>query len=160
MKKTLTILAISAIALTSVFAKSAQVQLNTSIEETEVSYQLSYKDTDISNGSSDFEIGVAALTQDGKTDLFSVNATSNQNDDMAVKVKVTPTSFSTTLNDGKKDFDSEITPKVNTEESISILEAGKHDDLLVNSFYLSWEGNSELPAGKYVSDVKIVYSIE
>ena len=40
------------------------------------------------------------------------------------------------------------------------LKAGKHDDELVYKFHLTWTGNEALPAGEYVSDVTINYTIK
>ncbi len=161
MKKLLTILALAAIVSTSIFAKSAQVQLNTSIEETEVSYQLAYGDVELEDGIETYDIDIdAPLTEDGKTDLFTVYASSNKNSDMSVSVKVSPESFKTTLNNGTESYDSEITPSVNTYTSLETIAAGLHSNLLVNEFNMSWSGNEELPAGDYVSNVKIEYTIK
>jgi len=159
MKKLLTILTLSAIALTSVFAKSAEVQLVTAIDETPVSYELAYAGDLLADGIEEYSILVAPLTEDGKTEEFTVHATSNMNNDMSVSVEVKPESFITFLN-GDEKFDSKITPKVNTNSQIDILEAGKHVSLLVNEFFLSWSGNEDLPAGDYESNVRIEYSIQ
>ena len=159
MKKLLTILTLSAIALTSVFAKSAEVQLVTAIDETPVSYELAYAGDILADGLEEYSILVSPLTEDGKTQEFTVHATSNMNNDMSVSVDVKPESFITYLN-GDELFDSEITPKVNTNSQIDILEAGKHVNLLVNEFFLSWSGNEDLPAGDYESNVRIEYSIQ
>jgi hypothetical protein len=162
MKKLLTILAAAIIVSVPVFAgtgKSADVQLVTEIEETAVSYQLAYEGTVIEDQTTDKDIAVAPITADGSTGNFTVIASSNLNNDLTVTVNVLPESFVTTLNGGTENFDSKITPKVNTDTKINILTAGKHVDLLVNKFNLSWKGNANLPAGDYVSNVKITYSI-
>ena len=154
MKKLLTILALGAIFSTTLFAKSAQVQLNTSIEETEVSYELAYGKAVLEDGIETYAINIdAPLTEAGKTDPFTVYASSNKNKDMSVSVKVSPESFKTTLNNGNDNFDSGITPQVNTINNVSTVPAGLQKDLLVNKFNMSWTGNKELPAGKYTSDV-------
>ena len=160
MKKLLTILTLSAIALTSVFAKSAQVQLVTNIAETPVSYELAYAGDIIADGIEEYNILVAPLTENGQTRDFTVHATSNMNSDMAVSVNVSPETFKTTLNDGRDNFDSKILPQVNTINKLDTLTAGKHVSLLVNKFNLSWSGNSELPAGDYESNVRIEYTIQ
>ncbi len=167
MKKLLTILTLSAIAMTSMFAmvaapsgKSAQVQLVTNIEETPVSYELAYNNDVLADGIEEYSILVAPLTENGETKDFTIHATSNMNSDMAVKVEVSPDTFRTTLNGGADAFDSGIRPKVNTSSSIDTLLAGKHVSLLVNKFNLSWKGDADLPAGDYVSNVKIEYSIQ
>ena len=159
MKKLLTVLTITAIAMTSIFAKSAQVQLVNTIDETPLTYVLAYGDTEIKDGTEDFKIVVAPLTQDGHTELFTVRSNSNLNRDLGVKVVVSPSSFMTTLN-GDDDYDSEIVPAVNTKVKVDSISAGQNLNLLVNSFNLSWKGDDTLPAGDYVSNVKIEYTIE
>lgn len=159
MKKLLTIITISLISVTSIFAKSAQVQLETTVEETPVSYELAYKNDVLADGIEEYSILVAPLTQDGKTEDFTITASSNMNTDLAVDVRVHAHSFQTTLNNTTA-YDSKIEPKVNTITSMSSLKAGNNTNVLVNKFNLSWEGNEDLPAGKYVSDVYIYYSIK
>ena len=160
MKKLLTILTLSAIAMTSMFAKSAQVQLVNTIEETPLSYELAYAGDILADGIEEYSILVAPLTEDGKTEDFTVKSTSNLNSNLGVKVVVSPDSFRTTLNDGADAFNSKITPKVNTVSSLETITAGQHIDYLVNQFNLSWSGNDSLPAGDYVSNVKIEYTIQ
>ncbi len=161
MKKLLTILALAAIVSTSMFAKSAEVQLNTSIEETEVSYQLAYDGTLLEDGIEEFDINISrSLTEGGQTQDFTVYSSSNKNSDMGVVVKIAADSFRTTLNDGTENYDSKITPSVNTISSLSKVPAGLQEKLLVNKFNLSWSGNEELPAGDYTSDVTIKYVVE
>ncbi len=138
--------------------KSAIIQLNTTIDETEVSYYLDYNSVFIEDGTDLFEIKVDALTSDGKTNDFHVWASSNKNNDMSVEVVVTPGEFITTLNTDETYY-SGITPSVKTDVSITTLKAGKNSGLLVNQFYLWWVGNPDLPAGNYQSDVLINYSV-
>ena len=138
--------------------KSAMIQLNTSINETEVSYYLDYDSIFIEDETDLFEIQVDALTSDGKTNDFHVWATSNKNNDKSVEVVVTPGEFLTTLNTDEV-YHSGITPSVTTDVSVTTLTAGKHAGLLVNQFYLWWVGNPDLPAGNYQSDVQINYSV-
>ncbi|NCC70354.1 hypothetical protein EOM09_02120 [bacterium] len=159
MRKLLTILTLSLISIASIFAKSAQVQLETSVEETPVSYELAYNNDVLADGIEEYSILVAPLTQDGKTEYFTITASSNMNNDLAVDVRVHAHSFQTTLN-GNTAYDSKIEPKVNTITRLSSLKAGNNENVLVNKFNLSWEGNEDLPAGKYVSNVYIYYSIK
>ena len=163
MKKILTILALVAITTSSLFAvvasgKSAQVQLNTSIKETEVSYNLYYNNNVINDGATK-QIEVAPLTEEGKTDFFTIKASSNKNSDLTINVSVTPETFKTTIN-GSTELDSNILPQVNTEASLTTLTAGLHKDLTVNTFNLSWSGDENLTAGDYTSDIKVEYSIQ
>lgn len=160
MKKLLTILTISAIAMASLLAKSADVQLTTTIDETEVTYELSYVNEVLVDGIKEYKIAVAPLTEDGKTDFFSVYANSNMNKDLSVSVKVFPDKFRTSLNNGQNPYNSQITPEVKYDTVINTILAGKHTNYLVNKFYLSWKGDANLPAGDYVSDVRIEYTIK
>lgn len=159
MKKIFTILTISLISITSVFAKSAQVQLETSVEETPVSYELAYNNEVLADGLEEYSILVAPLTENGKTKDFTITASSNMNKDLDIVVRVHAHSFKTTLNNTTS-YDSKIEPKVNTITSLNSLKAGNNKNVLVNQFNLSWIGNEDLPAGKYVSDVYIYYSIK
>ena len=81
------------------------------------------------------------------------------NKDLDIVVRVHAHSFKTTLNNTTS-YDSKIEPKVNTITSLNSLKAGNNKNVLVNQFNLSWIGNEDLPAGKYVSDVYIYYSIK
>ena len=160
MKKLLTILALVAITITSMSAKSANVQLNTEVDESPVAYELSYNNDKIEDGTEKYDIFVSrSLTEGGQTQDFTIYASSNMNKDLSVKVEIKPESFKTTLN-GSEVSDSRITPQVNTINKESSLKAGLNKNKLVNKFNLSWGGNKELPAGEYVSNVKINYTID
>jgi hypothetical protein len=159
MKKILTILALSLIAITSMSAKSAQVQLNTSVDSTPVSYELYYNNDKIEDNTTEYDIFISrSLTEGGQTQDFTIVASSNLNSDLSVNVEIKPEAFETTLN-GSTPYKSNITPSVNQINSVSTLSAGLNKDKLVNKFNLSWGGNKELPAGDYVSNVTINYSI-
>ena len=160
MKKLLTILSISIITLTSLFAKSAVVDLVTTIDEVAVSYELYYNDTNIADGTTDFRIDILSpLNEGGNTNPFRLIASSNMNKDLAINVDVTPHSFTTTINDGSEVVDSTITPEVITLLPMSILPAGKNDNETVYVFVLTWTGKDNLVAGDYVSNVDIEYTI-
>jgi hypothetical protein len=146
--------------MTSIVAKSAQVQLTTVISESEVTYKLYYDNDEIADSTTEYAINIEdSLSAGGKTEDFTVLASSNKNSDMSVEVVVTPESFKTTLNNETEEYDSEITPTVKTNLEISTLDAGLHTNYLVNKFYLSWESDNQLPAGDYVSNVTIAYTI-
>ncbi len=159
MKKLLTILIISTIAVTSIFAKSAEVQLVNNIAEEEVKYKLTYENKLIDNGTEKYEIAVKSLTEASETGIFRVVASSNMNSDLGIEVKVKPYSFTTTLNGGTETSDSGITPELKQGDYIKILKAGINSALVVNEFHLMWKGNADLTAGDYVSNVKIEYTI-
>lgn len=158
MKKLLLVIVLL-ISFTSIYAKSAQVELQTNVEEREVSYNLYYINEKIEDNINDYVIEVNPLNEDGQTDYFSIIASGNKNNDLSVSVEVVPQSFKTILN-GNKTFDSNITPLVNTEYKLDIFPAGNNDNLLVNKFYLNWSGNENLPAGEYKSNIFITYTIE
>ncbi len=160
MKKLLTILTLCTLVITSVFAKSALVNLVTNVEEVEVSYDLYYNDSNIADGTTDFAINILSpLNEGGNTNPFRLVATSNMNKDLAINVDVTPHSFKTTINEGSEVVDSAITPEVNVLLPMSILPAGKNDNETVYVFVLSWTGKDNLVAGDYVSNVDIEYTI-
>jgi hypothetical protein len=92
--------------------------------------------------------------------MFRVHASSNMNSDLSVKVKVKPESFKTTLNSGDDKVDSKITPEVKQGDFLDILKAGLNKNVLVNEFLLQWNGDADLPAGDYVSNVRIEYTIK
>jgi ribosomal protein L12E/L44/L45/RPP1/RPP2 len=79
MKKLLTVLAITTIAMTSMFAKSAQVQLINTIDETELTYVLAYAGVTIEEATTEKLIKVSSLTADGKTKDITVTSNSNLN---------------------------------------------------------------------------------
>ena len=159
MKKILTILALVTIAITSISAKSAQVQLNTSVSSTPVSYELYYNNDKIADNTTEYGIEISrSLTEGGDTQDFTIKASSNLNNNLGVSVEIIPESFKTTLN-GSTEYNSNIIPSVNTSHSVSTLYAGINTDKLVNKFKLAWGGNQNLPAGDYVSNVTINYSI-
>ncbi len=164
MKKLLTILTITLVTTASIFAmgpsrpyKSAEIQLNTTIDEYPVEYQLYYNNVAIEDGGYK-EIEVNPLTEGDSTEDFTIRSNSNMNNDLQVEVTVEPTSFKTVLN-GDEVFDSEITPRVGWKRQINTITAGKHMDYLIYVFDLAWVGNENLPAGDYVSDVNIEYTI-
>ncbi|MGD1815415.1 MAG: hypothetical protein ACPKNR_00145 [Pleomorphochaeta sp.] len=160
MKKVLTILTISLIALAPIFAKTSKTQLITEIEETPVEYTLAYNNDTTIDNSTDYKITVQSLTNGGSTQDFTLKASSNMNKDLGVSVKINTENFKTTLNNKSQVYDSNIRPEVNTISTLSTLKAGLNKDVLVNKFKLIWGGNQELPAGVYVSNVTIEYTIQ
>ncbi len=159
MKKSILLTLISIISLTSIFAKSAKVQLVTNVEETNVLYNLYYGSEKIEDNNTPYVISVAPLTSNGETDSFSVYASGNKNSDMIVNVEINSEYFKTTIN-GNSEYVTDIKPSVNTTVEKNIFPAGNNTNYLVNQFFLSWIGDSDLPAGDYKSDVKIEYSIQ
>jgi hypothetical protein len=159
MKRITTLLIFITFAITSIFAKTAQTQLNTSVDIVPLSYTLYYGQSELENGVEGYTIYTQSLAQANETEAFSLYATSNLNEDQSIVVKVHPHSFKTKLN-GTTEYDSKIEPQAKTIEKLDVLTAGKHDNLLVNKFVLTWGGKSDLPAGDYISNVYIYYSIK
>ncbi|MDC7242392.1 MAG: hypothetical protein PQJ44_00015 [Sphaerochaetaceae bacterium] len=160
MKKNIILILLTLTISVSIFAKDSEVNLNSSIEETNVTYSLVYNNDTIEDGTTDYDIYIyEPLTRSGNTNWFLVYATSNMNSDLPLEVNINPGSFKTELNDGAEVYDSEIVPTVFIPLKISYLPAGKIDNAIVSAFVLYWEGDSSLPAGDYVSNVNIEYSI-
>lgn len=160
MKKTLTIITLFTLVIASVFAKSIDVDLNSKINETEVTYKLVYNDNIIEDGTTSYDINILSpLTERGNTNPFLIYATSNMNKNLAIEVNVKPESFKTTINNGSKVVDSNIVPSVWTPFSYRYLPAGKNSDIIIHVFILLWNGDPSLVAGNYISNVKIEYSI-
>ncbi len=160
MKKTLTIITLFTLVIASVFAKSVDVNLGSTIVETDVTYQLVYNWDIIEDGTTSYDINILSpLTHRGNTNPFLIYATSNMNKDLAIDVDVSPESFKTTVNNGSKVIDSNIVPSVFTPLSYGYLPAGKNTNLIIHAFILFWNGDTSLVAGDYVSNVKIEYSI-
>ena len=160
MKKLLTVFALSTIFICSAFTKSATIQLNTSIEGFSVQYFLYYNSNLLEDGSSVNEIEISQpLTQNGTTNPFTIQATSNMNYDLSIDVGVYPLSFKTTQNNESTTYDSNIIPSVSTLYNLETIPAGYFEDQVVYAFVLSWNGDSSLPAGSYVSEVNIEYTI-
>jgi len=158
MKKTIILLTIL-FSLCSIYAKDIDIKLKNSVSETDISYQLYYNDGRVISGNTN-EIVVQPLTSNGQTEDFYINATYNKNKGARINVEVTPTEFTTILN-GNVETSSQIIPNVNYYNSNKTkLDAGRHIDKTVFKFYLNWEGNSNLAAGSYISNVAINYTIE
>ena len=157
MKKILTILVLASLAITSMSAKSAQVQLNTTIAEVSPDYNLYYSDVLVEDNDT---IAVSSITEDGSTELFSIKASSNLNSKLPVVVTIAADVFRTTLNNGSENVATGVTPIPEVSTNTEYLPAGLQEDYLVYSFKLKWTGDATLPAGTYTSDVTINYTIE
>ncbi len=160
MKRTITLLITLILTTTSIFAASANINLKNTIEETSVVYKLFYNNDMIDNEEKSYEINILQpLTEGGNTNPFLIYASSNMNKDLSINVNVVPDSFKTTINNKSKIINSNITPTVFSPLTYDTLSAGKHENEIVYVFILSWDGNKDLVAGDYVSNVNIEYSI-
>jgi len=158
MKKLFSLLFISIFIISNIFAKSAQVELITNIPDTEITYQLYYNDELLAENEQKV-ISVNPLTEDGETLDFTILATYNKRKGDTLSVTITPTSFKATV--GSSVYDSEITPNVIYDSSNKTkLDSGRHVDKKIFGFHFEWEGDENLPAGNYASDIAINYTIE
>ena len=165
MKKTVLILLMAAIALSSLFAKSAEVQLNSNIDEAPLVYKL-YRELEtkelieITDETPYVVSEINPLTTNTMITDFIIIANSNSNSDKSISVTITPGTFKTYLNEDEE-YDTEITPIINVNgSSDSILPAGLNTDKEVYRFNIFVNGKPNLPAGDYVSIVNVEYKIE
>ena len=161
MKKILTILFISVVALAPLLADAAQVEIVTDVSETSPVYVLKYNGSEIS-GTTDnpYQIKIDRdLTDEGQTGDFEVYLVeSNSTSPLSVDISVITGEFTTTLNG--TEVSSGITPQINTVNSkVTTISAGINSNLLLYKFNLKWTGKSGLVAGTYTSDVTINYSV-
>lgn len=160
MKKILILLFLSFVIIISAYSKSAEVQVNTSIGESSVSYKLYYNNDEIEDNLDLYEISILQpLNYGGVTNPFRIEASSNMNSDLSIEVNISAESFVTTLYNGLESYDSKITPIARELYNISTIPAGLFETATVYAFVMSWDGDDSLPAGSYTSDVSIEYQI-
>ena len=162
-RKTIFILFVLGLNLVPIFAKSANLNLTSTIKETPLTYNL-YRKTDnvltlIKEDSIYTVDNINPLTTNTMITDFSIIVNSNLNSSRSIKVKVTPSSFKTVLN-GTRSFDSGITPVINTIINRKVVEAGLNTDKEVYRFNIFIGGKPNLPAGEYTSIVNVDYLIE
>lgn len=157
MKKLLTILAVATISMTAFFANSTQIQLKTNVPEVIASFVLQYNGNTITGESNEIATN-QLLSTAGQTKDFTINSSSNYNNDKIVVVSITPDAFILQRNNKS----SEITPEVNwIHNTVTHIPAGVQNNFLISKFNLKWDGFSKatsLDAGTYVSNVKIEYT--
>lgn len=161
MKKILTILFILTVALGSLSAKTAQIELITNVDSVNPEYVLKYAGNEIS-GTVDnpYVINIQrSLSDRGETNDFEIYLNkSNMPYDLAVEISIDATEFTTTVNN--KQVSSGITPSVQTiNDKVATIKAGLVINKLLYKFKLSWIGKSDLTAGTYTSDVTINYTV-
>lgn len=156
MKKIITSLLVL-LTLSTLSAKTADVEINITVPEIPVVYELFYNGINIDQ-TTDYEIAAPSLEQGHTTELFEIIASGNLQNSLPVTVTVTPAEFKSIL-DGAQ-HNSGITPAENTLTQSNTFPAGKHTNLVLYSFTLSWVGDTEVAAGEYTSDVNIGYTVE
>ncbi len=169
MKKLLTILATLTILTASLFAASndtANIKIKGNVDKTAYSLNLAYgaeKNTAEVIGSEDYVIQNTDnedfdLTINGSTLSFFVSLNGNENSVPSINVSVTPGNFNPTSEGTFKPSDTVAVEEYAVENFT--MAAGIHHNDTVRSFSLRWNGNSELTAGKYQSDVTVAYTVE
>lgn len=163
MKKILTLIALSFIALASISAASQNVDINAKMAETELTASLMYDnvfytaDIDLYQNMKDETPW--NLAEAGETKDFKILVSGNQNKNHTLHVAVSASAFHGLVNGIGTGAPNKVTvSKVDAEQTIS---AGYHDNSVLSTFHISWDGKgNEVIAGTYVSDVVITYSIE
>ena len=180
MKKLLTVLAISAIAITSTFAVVANptttsnrnIIINGAVAENEFTFNLVNDDSTVTDSDYLYNDGDAIdLTTTTETSEFYVQRSSgNENTNSYLNVHITPSQFVGTVNGS--DHETSIIPSVNWTEyenaktqsnqaSILIPYGYKAEAEAVAAFTLKIAGNVELPAASdYSSTIKVAYTFD
>jgi hypothetical protein len=164
MKKLFILAIFTLIIATSIFAKENNIALNTSVPESELTYNLYRKIgteyTLIEDASTYVIDDLNSLKTNTMITDFTIRVDSNSNSAKSVSVEVTPGTFKTYLNDGTELYDSEITPKVNTIIDKGIVKAGLNSFQEVYRFNIFVVGKASLPAGDYTCNVDVEYTIQ
>ncbi len=163
MKKIISLIFIITFSSIFLFAKSAEVKLNTSIDEIPLTYGL-YRNIDnnltlIEDGETYIIDDLNPLFTNTMITDFTIRVNSNLNSSKNVKVNVTPGTFKTVLNNSEV-YDSKLTPKINTIINRPVVEAGINKNKEVYRFNIFVVGRNNLPAGIYVCNVDVEYTIE
>lgn len=163
MKKIFLLISIIIISSNICFAKEANVNISSNINETALSYNL-YRKIDsqytlIDDGEVYKVDNLNSLNTNTMITDFTIRVNSNLNENKNVSVKITPSTFKTTLN-GDQEFDSGLKPIINTIIDRKTVYAGLNVDKEVYRFNIFISGRPNLPAGVYVSIVGVEYIIE
>ena len=164
MKKLLILVIFTVLVTTSIFAKENNVSINTSVPESELSYNLYRKSgaeyTLIDENSTYVIDDLNSLNTNTMITDFTIRVDSNLNSAKSVSVEVTPGTFTTYLNDGKDLYDSGLTPRINTIIDKGIVKAGLNEFEEVYRFNIFVVGKANLPAGDYTCLVDVEYIVE
>ncbi|MGH4037273.1 MAG: hypothetical protein ACRQFF_05440 [Sphaerochaeta sp.] len=180
MKKLLTVLAISAIAITSTFAVVANttstsnrnIIINGAVAQNDFTFDLVNEDSSVDGLDYIYNEGAAIdLTTTTDTSEFLIQRSSgNENTDSYLKVKIAPSQFEGTVNG--KNYETEIVPAVkwvkyenaSTQSnygSILIPYGYKEKTETVAGFTLQIVGNVEIPAASdYSSTITVEYEFD
>jgi len=157
MKKKLFLFIAFSCAITNVFASSIDINIKKTFSPTNISYML-FENKEA--GQQTISLQNNSLTEDGITNPFSIKAFCNLNSAKAILVKIIPESFKAVENTKGISRTTKISPEVIYTHKECILEAGLNQNTSVLDFYFKWNGDKNIPEGKYESNVFIVYSIK
>ncbi len=144
-------------------AKNNDITLDSSITEVPLEYELYRKIDDgltlIENESVYTIDNLNPLTTNTMITDFTIRVNSNLNSSKNVNVTVSPSTFKTILNNDQI-YDSNIKPIINTIIDRKTVQAGLNTNKEVYRFNIFVCGKKNLPAGKYICNVNVQYTIE
>lgn len=163
MRRILVMVIFTIVSITSLFSRENNVSLNTSIDEAPLEYEL-YRKLDnnltlIEDGSVYIIDNLNDLSTNTMITDFTIRVNSNLNSSKSVNVNITPGTFKTFLNDTQV-YDSKIKPIINTIINRKVVNPGLNVNKEVYRFNIFVCGRKNLPAGKYICNVNVEYSIE
>jgi hypothetical protein len=179
MKKTLAMILIAAIAITTIFAAdSRDVNIGGAVKRSEYTFSLSYGETPLSDGA--IITGVFDLATTSDTENFYVKRTSgNLNNDLSFEVLVQAGPFIGEVN-GVENYNTGVIPTisqtyVDTTSFVSslisnsqrtgtfnfLIPAGANNSsATLLGFIFTITGSPSVPAGNYTSTIQIDYTYE
>ena len=157
MKKKMMILTIFSIVASSLFAAlPTDIKFEGTASTIPLVSKLYYNNSLITEN---LEIGNINLTQDGRTENFEIKITGNENDNKNLLIDIVTENFKGSVN-GVANVDSGIAVNVSDYQVNNVVTYGHHQDDVISTFYFFWEGDAELTAGSYVSNVTISYTFD
>ena len=174
MKKILTLALVAAITSFGSFAGGlGTVRINAVVDETAYTVGLFHDDAAVTLDTH----GVADVYEkDNKTGWnlsdaseqrygnLSIRVSGNENSDKTFSVTVTPSPFKSDNINGFP-LETIVTPRVMENDKVGTNTVtktiyGLQKNVIVYAFDLKWNGNKDLPAGEYYSDVAVSYSVQ
>jgi hypothetical protein len=164
MKKILTILAIAAIAITSTFATTGNITLNSTL--TEKSYDLSlFYGTENFTSTGLKSVDNLDLTSEGSTSAISVKLSNgNLNDSVTYVTEITENPFTGTVDGVNYITNNNLTVRnfadsENKTSFTAVVDAGPNDEQDIAVFDFHWDADTSLPAGSYSTTNTISISV-
>lgn len=167
MKKTLTILAMSLIILTSTFAatKTGTITLNSTLEETNYKISLYYGDNENFTSSSLKTVDNLNITKDGHTDFINVVISSgNLNKSITYVTKISDKAFEGVVDGKTITVDNKLKVRDTTgnvkKTYTTTVKAGPNESQKIATFDFAWDAAENLPAGDYSTTNTITVSVD